>query len=260
VAWTEAWIRAETTGTTWELNNARIFLLQTLRHRGAWGRLAPLFHDWLADARRRGDRYSETTLVRSIHGVWLAADDPAAGRAALDAATWPIPKGAYHIQNWYAWRAGSELALYEGGDLAPLLAEQAALGRSMLTRVQTIRTESLWILGRLLLSGADPAADVPRRVTAIAARLEKEDVRYAAAWAKCLRAGAAPSPDTWRAAHAAAADARMDLVAAAARLREGAAAGGAPAADARAEAEASAKAGGVANLDRMAAVLVPQRR
>ena len=257
---TEAWIRSETTGNTWGLNNARIFLLQTLRHRGAWARLAPLFHDWTADARRRGDRYAETTFVRSINGVWLAADEPAAARAALEAAPWPIPTGGYHIQSWYAWRARVEIALYEGGDLAALLHESASLERSMLTRVQTIRTESRWLLGRLLLSGAAGSVGVERRVLSLAARLEKERVPYAVAWATMLRAGAAPSPAAWRAAYAAADAAQMGMVATAAGLQGGRLAGGEPARASRAAAEAYARANGVANLDRMVAVLAPAVR
>src|SRR5262249_21257654 len=63
----EALVRSETVGTTWELNNARIFALQSLRYAGRWARLASHFHEWLRDARRRGDRYAETTLVRAMN-------------------------------------------------------------------------------------------------------------------------------------------------------------------------------------------------
>ena len=253
----EAWIRSETTGTTFQLNNARIFLLQSLRYLGDWGRLLPLFDEWLHDARRRGDRYAETTLVRALNGVWLAKDDPAAAREALSRSSWVPPEGFYHLQHWYDLRARAEIALYEGGDAASILPEFVRLEGSKLTRVQTVRNESRWLVGRLRLAAGD--ADV----LDLAKRLDAERVPYAGAWALFLRAGAAATRGDDPAARSVLSEAarfadaaHLPLAAATARLRAGESEGGAGTKSAG-EAAARMIGFGVVAPARMARVLAP---
>src|SRR6185436_2953759 len=78
-------------GSRWEVHNGRIFRLMALRHLGRLRELRHLFDRHLRDAVRRGDRYTETSMVRTFNVVWLAADDPAEARRQLDREIWMPP-------------------------------------------------------------------------------------------------------------------------------------------------------------------------
>ena len=133
----------------------------------------------LREAVRRSDRFMETTLARSLCMVWLAADDVAHARADLDRRAWSPPEGGYHLQHWYELRARSEIDLYQrdaAGTRARVESELEQLSRALWMRVQIVRTEALWLRGRLLLASATPAAPraTPAAVSRVAARLERE--------------------------------------------------------------------------------------
>jgi tetratricopeptide (TPR) repeat protein len=185
-------LRDQTIGTNWEVSTMRIFHLFALRQIGSPRELRRWFDEYTRDAVRRGDRYSETTMLRSCNIVHLMEDLPAEARGALARTTWTPPEGGYHLQHWYALRALREIDLYEtqegraDGALEHSLPELDALERSLLTRVQFVRAESRWLRGRLLLAQGETA-----RVKPIARALERERTAYASAWARLLAAAVA---------------------------------------------------------------------
>src|SRR5262249_44598674 len=112
-------------------------------------------------------------------------------RAALDALTWTPPeRSGYHMQHWFELRAVGELNLY-AGEAPDRWSERwrdlVLLQRSMLMRVQTIRTEGLWLLGRLALA-ARPAL---RLAGGAAHKLGGEQMGHADVWSQLLRAAVA---------------------------------------------------------------------
>jgi hypothetical protein len=184
----EVMLREETIGNIWELNTVSIFRLLALRYLGRWGDLRRGFDETLRDATRRGDRYAETTLTRALNVAWLVGDDPARAKRELAACRWSPLEGGYHMQHWYELRARMDLALYEGEREAAWdlwSAAEGALKKSFLQRAQTIRTESLWMVGRAAVArGKD--SDVAEKA---ARALDKEGVGYGKVWAAMLRAG-----------------------------------------------------------------------
>jgi serine/threonine protein kinase/tetratricopeptide (TPR) repeat protein len=193
--------RERTTGTSWELNNVRLFQLACLRHLGAFRDLSRAVGEYLRDATRRGDRYAETTLTRMFNLVWLLGDTPTEARHELEARPWTPPEQGYHMQHWYDLRARSELALYDGeGHLAHqrFAAAWHALDHSLLLRAQVVRAEACWLRGRLALAEADAglgkrqALDVALRM---AHKLSAERVGYARVFSVLLAAGCAHGQD-----------------------------------------------------------------
>jgi hypothetical protein len=213
-------MRDETTGTTWEITSVRIFLMFALRHMGAFAELRRSYQEYVRDAGRRNDRYAETTLIRVCNLVWLAQGDVEGARRDLERSTWEPPAGGFlHLQHWFELRALCEIDLYAGAtSLRPGFEE---LSGSLLPHIQTVRTESRWLLGRLELLRRDVAA-----ASRLAKKLEREKMGFTEVWALLLRAGIAATRgereraiQRLRAAVAAADKMEMGLCAAAARRR-----------------------------------------
>jgi hypothetical protein len=172
-------------GGALELANGRIFHLLSLRYLGDARTLAERFRAHVDDARRRGDRFTDATMVRAFGVSWLIAGRPDLLEGALDAASWTPPDGAYHIQHWYEWLARAELALYRGDvDEARFAPGFAALERSLLTRNQMLRAAAVWTRARLALAEAATTSDRGRQaqLRAIARRacerLRRERAAY----------------------------------------------------------------------------------
>jgi predicted Ser/Thr protein kinase len=185
--------REETTGTTLEFKSTRMFLAFTLRHRGAWARLAQIREEYVADGERCGDRYVVTSMNRYCSALWLAADDPAGARRLVDGASWVPPTSAFHNQHWYELEARGEIAIYDGtvaADLPVLEQLFAGLERSVLLRVTTVRALSLWLRGRLALrlGGTDGAKLVSQAIARLA-RVDNPRARVMGALLEAGRAG-----------------------------------------------------------------------
>ena len=118
----------------------------------------------LADARSRGNLYLATELCTRSNYVWLAADDPDEGeRETIESIARWSHKG-FHRQHYSAMLARVQTALYRGDAEAAwrLLAEQeSVLRRSLLTRVQVIRIESLYLRARSALAMAGSERELP---------------------------------------------------------------------------------------------------
>jgi serine/threonine protein kinase len=184
----------QTVGTTFERNTLRYFQVASLMHMGQLTELRRLLADYLRDAWRRGDRYALTSLTRMVSHAWLTDDDPEAMRQRLSSTDWVPPAGVYHLQHFYDFRAATELDLYEGridpagdGWRRPLW----DLRRSGLMRIEIQRHETHWLLARLFLAQA--AGGGGKRPLARAGRLARQLDRgrcpYTRSWAALVRAG-----------------------------------------------------------------------
>ena len=181
-------------GERFELFTFRLFRLISLRHIGAYPEMVRAVDEQLRDARRRSDRYTETSITRALNLRWLVADDVNEARAILDREAWTIPGGAYHVQHWYKLMADIELALYEGRG-ADIRAEHAhsfdGYHRSLLVRLVSVRTLHFWLEARLdLATAASSSRPRPllRHAEKMAAKLEREGLASTNAWASLIRA------------------------------------------------------------------------
>jgi serine/threonine protein kinase len=189
--------RDSTTGTAWEINNARIFRMLSLRYLGVFRELGRWYDEYLRDAARRGDRYTEATLKRVLAIGWLARARVDMARADLEEDLWSPPEGGFHLQHWYALRAWAEVDLYERAGAAAMERARPLLqrfDRSLMARIMTLRAETPWIRGRLALAQAE--AGVARGAALavanqMARKMERELFPPAAAWASLLRAAIA---------------------------------------------------------------------
>jgi len=184
--------RQHPAGNTFEKNNTAVFLLLAYRLRGDATKLAALATEMATYARRRGDRYLETTVLRASSIAWLCCDRVDVAQAHLDSASWVPPEGRFHLQHWYQLEARCELALYEGRGATMIdsaRAELAHLRRSLLTRIQTVRIAALWLQGRLYLAGAQQDDAYVSKAARCARALAKEKVGYATDCAHLLRGG-----------------------------------------------------------------------
>jgi hypothetical protein len=181
--------REEAVGATAEIKTARMFLMFTLRHRGAFARLRELREEYVEDAERRGDRYVVTSMNRYCSLLWLAADDPDGARRMLADAKWMLPNLAYHMQHWFELDARAEIAMYDNTvarDMAELEPAFEGLERSVLLRVTTVRAMALSLRGRLALCSGDE-----RAAQAAATRLAKIDHPRARIFGALLEGGIA---------------------------------------------------------------------
>lgn len=259
--------------SAWEVDTGRLFALFAVRQMGSFGRLQRSWSEFTRDAVRRGDRYAETNCLRAFNVVRLARDEPDEVARDLERASWSPSEDGYHIQHWYELRARTELALYlrEPPTLQAFGASFAALQRSLLPRVQMLRTEAIWLRGRAALAVAadGPAADLREALAvagACARRLARERAPVAHAWGKLLAAGiAARQGDVPEAvvrllaAERAARDNDLLLVEAAARHRRGELLGGDEGAALIASAAAFMSGEAIVRPDRMTQVLAGGR-
>jgi hypothetical protein len=149
--------RDQCVGVTWELNIAQNVAIWALMYLGELGEVSRQVPALLANARNHGNLYIATELCTRCNYVWLAADNPDEGeREAVESIERWSQKG-FHRQHYSAMLARVQTALYRGDAEAAwrLFAEQQSrLRRSLITRVQVVRIESLYLRGRSALAMA----------------------------------------------------------------------------------------------------------
>ncbi|MDG3005014.1 serine/threonine-protein kinase [Paludisphaera mucosa] len=241
----EAVFRDRCTGVAWERNTADAFSLWGLSHQGETGELTRRWPILLAQAVDRGDLYAAMNLSSYLMSiVRLAADEPARAREELAATNARWSRRGYHVQHNDALWAAVQIELYDGrGPAAWRLLDDAwpALRRSLLLRVQFIRTSMRFLRARAALAAAlelrAKDASGACRLLAVAGRdaraLEREKMPCPAAYSRMIRASLASfagradlAAPLWREAVAAFESVDMNLCAAASRRRLGQSLGG----------------------------------
>ncbi len=190
----EAYFQERTRGNGWALDSLKLVRSLTLRLLGAFEALRTRLPEDLADARRRGDRYLETTLRRGAVQVWLCDGDVREARDALDGRAWPSFREGFHIQHWLEIEGHADVALYEGsaGTVLERFREELRAQRwSLVARLQRPRILGWATRGKLLLARAARHRDRASLFECawLARRLWREDLGYARVRALLLRAG-----------------------------------------------------------------------
>ena len=253
-------------GTTWEVNNARVFHVVCLRHLGALARLGPLFDDYIRGAERRGDLFLSTSLRRCVGRLsYFAKDDPEGALRDLEQTRWNPPIGGFHLQHWYQLEARGEIALFQGSvgeRFAELTESFDELSHSLLPRVVAVRIPAMWWRARLLLVVKDPNAR--KHAAQLARKLEAEQLGYTSVDAALIGAGLAvqekdgeSAASQLRAAIATADANHLLLHACCARRRLGELIGADEGDSLIAEADTTMANEGIVNPQRMAAVITP---
>jgi hypothetical protein len=190
-------LRDQCVGLTWELNIAQNLVLWALMYLGELGEVSRLVPALLANARSRGNLYLATELCTRCNYVWLVADDPDEGeREAIESIERWSQRG-FHRQHYSAMLARVQTALYRGDGEAAwrLLAEQQSrLRRSLITRIQVVRIEALFLQARSALAMA-AGNNGSRRFLSVARagarRIARERRPWSDPFALLLRAGIA---------------------------------------------------------------------
>jgi hypothetical protein len=263
-------LRDQCVGLTWELTIAQNLKIWALMYRGELREVSRQVPALLSDARSRGNLYLVTELCTRTNYVWLAADDPDEGeRETVESIERWSQKG-FHRQHYSAMLARAQTALYRGHAEAAwrLLAEQkSVLRRSLMTRVQVIRIESLYLRARSALAMAAGNRNSHRFLSvarADARRIARERMPWSDPIALLLKAGIAylegSAPLAVKYLHDAAARfdrADMNLYAAVARRRIGALQGDAPGRELQRQAEEWMAAQNIKNPAAMTRMLAP---
>jgi hypothetical protein len=154
----EVIFRDRCTGVAWERNTATAFSLWGLSHLGEVAELSRRWPILRAQALERGDLYAAMNLSSYLMSVVrLAADDPATARAELQETTTRWSRQGYHVQHNDALWAAVQIELSCGAGVPAWdLIRRAwpALRRSLLLRVQFIRTSMHFLRARAALAAA----------------------------------------------------------------------------------------------------------
>jgi hypothetical protein len=187
----------------WEIDTSSSFASWGLSHLGEVAELAQRWPVLLADARERGDLYATVNLSSYLMSVVrLAADQPVEARADLEQNMARWSRKGYHVQHNDALWAGVQIELYAGDATAAWRMIQEswpALSRSLLLRVQFVRTSMWFLRGRVALAAAFQARErgvgavhpLLRRARKDAARLAAERMPCPTAYASMLRGAVA---------------------------------------------------------------------
>jgi hypothetical protein len=227
----------------------------------------------LADAERRGDRFTFASLLAShATAAWLASDDAQAARRQLKSAIAGWSKTSFLVQHWQCalWEAETHLYLGEGEQAWQRLArDERRLATSAFARIQLIRSLTLFIRGRSAVASLKSLDGRARRTRLSEARralgrLKAEAMPYTDALAAMLGASVAKATnDSATAEHELrqailyAERAEMAVHAAAARYQLGLLLGGRSGSAMLTETETTMRARGVRVPARYAQMLVP---
>jgi serine/threonine protein kinase len=190
-------LREECVGLTWELNIAQNLVIWGLLYQGELRELSRQVPLLLADARSRGNLYIATELCTRSNFVWLAADDPDEGERELAECMERWSQKGFHRQHYSARLARVQTALYRGDAEAAwrrFTAEEPMLRRSLLTRIQVIKLEALYLRARVALAMAANRGSSQRFVAvarAAADRIAREHMAWSNPLASVLKAGIA---------------------------------------------------------------------
>jgi serine/threonine protein kinase len=146
--------------------NASIYGVYALTYRGDLPEAKTRTKSLLADAQRRGDRYTVANLLASHPtAAWLASDDVVTARRQLKDSIAHWSQASFLVQHWQCMLWESETHLYVGdGERAwqRLARDEGRLADSSLFSVQLIRALTLFVRGRSAVASLREL-DGPRR-------------------------------------------------------------------------------------------------
>ena len=183
---------------SWEINTAQAFWLWSLVFRGELKIMGDELPKLLDEAKRRGNRLSESSLANfgGPH-VWLARDEPDRAAEIVYRAMQLWPDGVFHVQHFTSLAGLTQIDLYAGrvDDACQRMESNwGRLERSLFLKIEAIRIFMHHLRGRCSLALAARTrsrAPLLRRVVRDARRLERESAPWAKAMALNLRAGIA---------------------------------------------------------------------
>jgi hypothetical protein len=253
--------------------NASVYRLYALALMGDLPEVKSTTKRLLADAEQRGDLYTAVNL-RASHpmAAWLAADDVQGARRHLSEALANWSQTRFLVQHWQCMLWEAEAHLYAGeGALAwqRLARDERRLRRSLLLRIQLVRSWTLFVRGRCAVASLEGMGQRERGARLAEAlrmrvRLEREKMPWTDALAAMLTASVARASHDDGAARRGlrlairlSDGAEMALHAAAARYRLGGLVGGDAGSRLVKKTEDAMKARGVRVPARYAQMLVP---
>jgi hypothetical protein len=192
-------LRSRCTGVTWEQDTAQVFGLWALFYMGKIADLRIRYQTVFQEARERGDRYLMTTLGSQVGTLlFLADDDPAGARTALEDLMSRWTNDGFTVQHHNAFFARQMIDLYEGcldAAIRRLQQTEFQYRRSLLAGLQHVRIDLAQLKGRLFLAAAyrNPEAQSNwlRKARCSVRDLYRERMPYASALAKYLEANLA---------------------------------------------------------------------
>ncbi|MBS1148516.1 MAG: pknB 32, partial [Myxococcaceae bacterium] len=186
----ERLFREAGSAVTWEVATARLIGFWSLFYLGDLDQLSRRLPALLDEARRRGDRYTITSLQSGLASVaLLAADQPDRARASVREVLGGWSTESFLFQHYWSLLSEGMIDLYQGDGEScwqRLRRDWPSLQNSMFLRVQNVRVEARFLrarsclaTGRLGLALAD------------AERMEGEGVEWARAFSLLIRSAVA---------------------------------------------------------------------
>jgi len=179
-------------GVTWELSTAHTFLVGSFLYQGEFREAEARLGDALETARQRDNLYHEAELRTRIYSLLLlVADKPDEAERQTHEVMQRWASGLFSRQHYSHLLGCTITALYRGdGDHAwrLIVENDAALKRTLLTRIQLVRIETAFLRGRCALAAltadrSTPLADAERqRFVSIAQREARRLSRERMPW------------------------------------------------------------------------------
>jgi hypothetical protein len=265
----EARFRDSCTGVAWELATVRTFILNALCYRGDLVQLVAMHPGYLRDALDRGDLYTAGSLRTALPGLyWLVLDRVAELRRQIGEVEGSLSSRGFHVLHSRVLNMHVFADLYEGRPaeaLARIEAARGALRRSLLLRVEYVRTSMTYLRGcarvTLAVSGGGEAhlAAAARDAAIVSSAIPGKPLgRILEASIAAARGHHEVADRSMREAIELLGASKVDLFAAAARRARGVLAGGAEGARLVEGADAWMARRGVVAPERFARCLVPQ--
>jgi eukaryotic-like serine/threonine-protein kinase len=273
----EPMLRECPTSIAWELDTTYFYHLLALFYLGEIDEVVRRLPGFLREARERDDLTAATNLrTRVGYVIHLAADRPEAAREEVQHGMQTWGRAAFQAQHSWEMYVVGEIHLYSGRGVEAwqwVTGKWPQLRRSLLLRIQAVRIESQYMLGRAALAASlDGRWSAPecrrliKRAAGCARRLRRERARWAVPLAALLEAGVATTRgdaaraarDLERAEHGFD-GVNMALHAAVARRRRGEILGGEPGVALADAANSWMKARGIVRPDGIVDMLAPGR-
>jgi len=162
--------------------------LRALDMLGEWEEASRLGRPLLQEARRLGQRNSETAFASRMSVILLRDDDPEGARELLTRVWKPSLRLGFTVQHYHLLLGLVQTELYRGDGpaaWATLQAQWPSLVSALVMRAQYIRLDALHLRARAALAAAAAGQDPPA-MSRIAEDMARRIARAGAPWAAPL--------------------------------------------------------------------------